>query len=237
MESEMPSRRSHDTLLSRRELLPVFLAGAASMNAGSSEPRPLTLRASGGVSVYAWHYPAAGKALPAILLFHQAGSNHAEYATIAPRLAALGYHSVAIDQRSGGRMWSQSNRTAAELGKEVDYPAALPDLEAALEWPPLQGLPPRSIVWGSSYSAALVFLLAAKHPSAVAAVMAFSPGEYLGDNHSLKDAAAKVQTPVFTGNHRARVALRDSRRGAHSYVARGDGRVWGFDWSRHSIRG
>jgi hypothetical protein len=136
MESEMPSRRSHDTLLSRRELLPVFLAGAASMNAGSSEPRPLTLRASGGVSVYAWHYPAAGKALPAILLFHQAGSNHAEYATIAPRLAALGYHSVAIDQRSGGRMWSQSNRTAAELGKEVDYPAALPDLEAALEWPP-----------------------------------------------------------------------------------------------------
>ncbi|MCU1257724.1 MAG: hypothetical protein JWO80_609 [Bryobacterales bacterium] len=197
----MPSRRSHDTLLSRRELLPVFLAGAASMNAGSPEPRPLTLRASDGVSVYAWHYPAAGKRLPAILLFHQAGSNHAEYATIALRLAALGYHSVAIDQRSGGRMWGQSNQTADELGKEVDYPAALPDLEAALEWPPLQGLPPRSIVWGSSYSAALVFLLAAKHPSAVAAVMAFSPGEYLGDirsaNHSVKDAAANVRVPVF----------------------------------------
>ena len=193
----MLGRRSHDSLLSRRELLPVFLAGAASMSAGSAEPRPLTLRASDGVSVYAWHYPAAGKTLPAILLFHQAGSNHAEYATIAPRLAALGYHSVAIDQRSGGRMWGQSNRTADKFGKDVDYAAALPDLEAALVWPPLQGLHPRSIVWGSSYSAALVFLLAAKHPSAVAAVMAFSPGEYLGDNHSVKDAAAKVQAPVF----------------------------------------
>jgi len=88
-------------------------------------------------------------------------------------------------------MWGQSNRTARELGKEVDYRAVLPDLEAALEWPPLQGLPSRSIVWGSSYSAALVFLLAAKHPSAVAAVMAFSPGEYLGDNHSVRDAARK----------------------------------------------
>jgi dienelactone hydrolase len=52
-------------------------------------------------------------------------------------------------------------------------------------------------VWGSSYSAALVFLLAAKHPSAVAAIMAFSPGEYLGADHSVRYAAAKVQVPVF----------------------------------------
>jgi dienelactone hydrolase len=197
MECEMPSRRFHDRLLSRRELLPVFLSGAASMNADSTDARPLTLRASDGVSVYAWDYPAAGKTLPAILLFHQAGSNHAEYSTIAPRLAALGYRAAAIDQRSGGRMWGQSNRTAAKFGRDVGYRAALPDLEAALEWPPLQGLPRKSIVWGSSYSAALVFLLAAKHPSAVAAVMAFSPGEYLGDSHSVKDAAAKVQAPVF----------------------------------------
>jgi pimeloyl-ACP methyl ester carboxylesterase len=154
--------------------------------------RPITLRASDGVSVYAWHDPATDNTLPAILLFHQAGSNHAEYSPIAPRLAAS-RHSLALDQRSGGPMWSQSNRTASELGKEVDYGAALPDPEEALEWPPLQGLPRRSIVWGSSHSAALVFLLAAKHPSAVAAVMAFSLGEYLGDSHSVRDAATKVQ--------------------------------------------
>lgn len=186
-----------DTLLSRRRLFPVLLAGATSVKADAPEPRRVTLRASDGVRVYAWHYRAAARTLPAILLFHQAGSNHAEYTPIAPRLAALGYHSLALDQRSGGRMWGASNQTASELGKDVDYRAVLPDLEAALEWPLLQGLPPQSIVWGSSYSAALVFLLAAKHPSAVAAVMAFSPGEYLGDNHSVRDAAAKVQAPVF----------------------------------------
>ncbi len=94
-------------------------------------------------------------------------------------------------------MWGQPNQTAGAVGADVDYRAALPDLEAALAWPSRQGFPARSIVWGSSYSAALVFLLAARHPSSVAAVLAFSPGEYLGDNHSVRDAAAQVQAPVF----------------------------------------
>ena len=48
-----------------------------------------------------------------------------------------------------------------------------------------------------------VFLVAARRPLAVAAVPAFSPGEYLallsqaGDEHSVKDTAAQVQAPVF----------------------------------------
>jgi dienelactone hydrolase len=94
-------------------------------------------------------------------------------------------------------MFGAPNRTANEYGKEADYRAALPDLEAALAWPSTQGLPAKAIVWGSSYSAALVFLLAAKHPDAIAALLAFSPGEYLGDTHSVKDAAAKIHAPVF----------------------------------------
>jgi dienelactone hydrolase len=100
-------------------------------------------------------------------------------------------------------MWGQPDRTASQFGKEADYRAALPDLEAALAWPVAQGCPSRSIIWGSSYSAALVFLVAARRPSAVAAVMAFSPGQYLspsehpGDEHSVKDAAARVRAPVF----------------------------------------
>lgn len=36
-----------------------------------------------------------------------------------------------------------------------------------------------------------------EHPSEVAAVMAFSPGEYLGDTHAVKDPAATVRAPVF----------------------------------------
>jgi dienelactone hydrolase len=178
-------------------LWPVFLAGAISANGEPAQPRQISLRASDGVTVYAWHYAAADKSRPAILLFHQAGSNHTEYAPIAPRLVALGYHALALDQRSGGNMFGAANRTATEFGNDADYRATLPDLEAALAWPATQGLPARSIVWGSSYSAALVFLLAAKHPDAIAAVLAFSPGEYLGDTHSVRDAAAKVHAPVF----------------------------------------
>ncbi len=181
--------------ISRRTLL---LASAAPLLGAVAPPVPITLTASDGVKVFAWHYRAArDKSNSAILLFHQAGSNHAEYSTIAPRLATMNYHCLAIDQRSGGNMWGIDNRTAATLGHEVDYLSALPDLEAALAWTKSQGLPPRSIVWGSSYSAALVFLLAAKHPKEIEAVLAFSPGEYLGKPHLVEEAAKQLQMPVF----------------------------------------
>jgi dienelactone hydrolase len=180
--------------LSRRRLL---LGSAATLTVKAAAPERVTLTAADGVRVYGWHYAAADKRKPTILLFHQAGSNHAEYATIAPRLVSLGYHCLALDQRSGGAMWTVANLTAAGVGKEVDYLAALPDLEAALVWPKSQGLPGKSIVWGSSYSAALVFLLAAKHPQEIAAVLAFSPGEYLDQPHVVEQAAAQVHVPVF----------------------------------------
>jgi dienelactone hydrolase len=180
--------------LSRRSLL---LASGATLTVKGAAPERVTLTAADGVHVYGWHYAAADKRKPAILLFHQAGSNHAEYSTIAPRLVGLGFHCLALDQRSGGAMWTIANLTAAGVGKEVDYLATLPDLEAALAWPKNEGLPAKSIVWGSSYSAALVFLLAAKHPQEIAAVLAFSPGEYLDQPHIVEQAAGRVHIPVF----------------------------------------
>jgi dienelactone hydrolase len=181
-------------LISRRQLL---LGAAATVTAAAPTPSPITLTAADSVKVFAWHYAASDAAKPAILLFHQAGSNHAEYSTIAPRLVAQGYHCLALDQRSGGKMWGVANRTADALGREADYLSALKDLEAALAWPRTIGLPVRSIVWGSSYSAALVLLLAARHPDDVKAVLAFSPGEYLGEPHLVESNARNVHAPVF----------------------------------------
>jgi dipeptidyl aminopeptidase/acylaminoacyl peptidase len=89
MQTEMSRSRTNRTPLSRRELFPAFFVGTISLHAAIPEPRRITLRSSDGVSVYAWHYPATDKTLPAIPLFHQAGSNHAEYATIAPGLATF----------------------------------------------------------------------------------------------------------------------------------------------------
>jgi dienelactone hydrolase len=71
------------------------------------------------------------------------------------------------------------------------------DLEAALVWAKSSGRSGPVIVWGSSYSAALVFLLAAKHPQDVKALLAFSPGEYLAGASSMRSAAAQLSIPIF----------------------------------------
>jgi dienelactone hydrolase len=130
-----------------------------------------------------------------IVLFHQAGSSAYEYSTIAPRLNALGFSTLAVDQRSGGNLFGP-NRTVARAGKsQQDYLAALPDLEAALNWARLQNS--HVILWGSSYSASLIFRIAADNPDLVTALLAFSPGEYFPDKHFTSDAASDVHVPVF----------------------------------------
>ena len=157
----------------------------------------VSLTASDGVKVYGDFYPAARKSDAYILLFHQAGSNRGEYAPIAPRLAKLGYNCLAIDQRSGGERFGQANETVRQLGHSADYLGALKDMEAALVWARTAKHSSKVIVWGSSYSSALVFLLAAQHPDDVAAVLAFSPGEYLGSSNLVHQAAAKISVPIY----------------------------------------
>ena len=157
----------------------------------------ISFAASDRVQVFADYYSAGSKAKPLILLFHQAGSNRGEYVTIGPRLAALGFNALAIDQRSGGNAWGRTNETVKHLGKSTDYDEALLDLEAALQWAKSSGQTESILVWGSSYSAALVFLLAAKHRREIRAILAFSPGEYLGGSSTVRKAAAQVSIPIF----------------------------------------
>lgn len=157
----------------------------------------VTLTAGDGVQVYGAYYPAKGESAPVILLFHQAQSNHSEYAPIAPRLVAEGFSCLAIDQRSGDNMWGKENQTVAHLGKSTDYLETLPDLEEALAWARQQEPNRKVILWGSSYSSSLVFVLAAKHPGEITALLAFSPDEYFHDKHLIEDAAARLMIPVF----------------------------------------
>jgi dienelactone hydrolase len=153
---------------------------------------PISLKAKDGVVVHGNYYRAAHpKAL--ILLFHQAGSSKDEYATIAPRLVEAGYSALAIDQRSGGDLFGP-NETAVGLGRKADYLEAKQDLEAALVWGQRQKLP--ILIWGSSYSSSLVFLVAAEHPD-VKAVLAFSPGEYFDNKSLVRDAASHVTAPIY----------------------------------------
>lgn len=155
--------------------------------------RPVTLIAADGVRVSGWRQaPANPKAL--VLLFHQAGSSSAEYATIAPRLVAGGLAVLAIDQRSGGDLFGP-NRTVERLGASRDYLEVRADLEAAIGWGQRQH--PRIVLWGSSYSSSLALMAAAERPRGLVAVLSFSPGEYFGDTPVVRRAAARVRVPTL----------------------------------------
>ncbi len=185
--------------------------------ARAQEAKPVQFKAADGVTVYGVYYEAKSSASPVILLFHQAGSNHFEYAGIAPKLVAAGFSCLAIDQRWGGAMWGRGNETVRKLGhaetaagKVSDLQA---DLEAALEWAHEREPHRKVILWGSSYSASLVFVVAAEHPDEVAGVLAFSPGEYFDTQPTLvREAATKVHVPVFVTSENEADALADATR-------------------------
>jgi alpha-beta hydrolase superfamily lysophospholipase len=156
----------------------------------------MTVTTADGVTVYGELYPQAGERLRGtILLFHQAGSNATEYATIGPELAAMGFDALAIDQRSGGPRTGAPNRTVDVLGGSTGYLEALPDLEAALNWARTRGDLP-VILWGSSYSSSLVLVLAGRDAAGVDAVLAFSPGEYLR-GVGVADSVTTLTVPAY----------------------------------------
>ena len=173
------------------------MIGVLAISVALAATREVNYKAADGVTVYAEHATAKARSRGLIVLFHQASGSRAEYATIAPRLNELGFDTLAVDQRSGGNQFGTPNKTAAGVTKAVTYLDALPDLEASVKFARSELKANRVIVWGSSYSAALVFVLAANMPNDVMGVLAFSPDEYLGRPSMVRDAARKVVVPVF----------------------------------------
>lgn len=176
------------------------VAGSAVADAGF---RSADFDTAGGIRVRADVYDAKDPSATLVLLFHQAGWSRGEYREIAPKLVSLGYRVMAVDQRSGGQVNGVRNETAARASKKrlpTGYLDAYSDLEAALRYAKAQWKAARVVVWGSSYSASLVFRLAAEHPSDVSAVMAFAPGEYFkraeGPTY-VEGLAEKVSQPLF----------------------------------------
>ncbi len=137
-----------------------------------------------GVPVFVDRYFASANG-PVVSLFHQGGgSARGEYGFLIPRLLELGLNVVAADLQGGGERFGFPNRTLRETPQPSDfhYCDALPQARAVLDsaraWYPES----RHVVWGSSYSGALV-LHAVADGYAVDRVLAFSPasGEVMGD--------------------------------------------------------
>lgn len=147
------------------------------------KPETVTFPSKDGIPVTADLYMAYGRDAPLILLCHRANWSRGEYLEIAPKLNLLGFNAIAIDQRSGKTKNEIDNATklAAEAaGKGTTYLDAVQDIQSAIEY--ASKLSKRKIIlWGSSYSSSLGFVLAKSNQDKIAAYLAFSPGEYFTD--------------------------------------------------------
>lgn len=136
---------------------------------------------------------------PTLLLCHQARYNKSEYDGIAERLQQAGFNCIAIDQRSGGPIGAVQNETynrAIALGLPTDYVDAQQDIEAAIDFAKMRFNGPL-VLWGSSYSSTLALYIGAENPN-VAAVVSFSPGDYLADDKgSLVPIMESFTKPFF----------------------------------------
>ncbi|MFT4662481.1 MAG: dienelactone hydrolase [Patiriisocius sp.] len=146
-------------------------------------------------------YVIENKRAPYIILYHQANSSRGEYRNIAPKLNDLGFNCIAIDQRSGHKSQGITNETckrAIKANKKIRFTSAIPDTEATLQYVKNILKAEEIIIWGSSYSASVVFYLGSKYPRDVDAIIAFSPGEYLKINDkSIASFSPDINCPIF----------------------------------------
>ncbi len=147
----------------------------------------VTFNSEDGIQITADKY-LINEEYPYILLFHQAGSSRGEFNEIALRFQKLRYNCLAVDLRSGDNSNFVRNETARNLGSKgssVKFLDAAQDIRAAIDF--AWALNPKEVILlGSSYSASLV-MLEGKDNTNVKAVIAFSPGEYFGDDLRMEE--------------------------------------------------
>ena len=166
----------------------------------------ITFPSKDGLTIHARVYHK-NKALPVLLLCHQAGSSKDEYNETAQLLADWGYNSIAIDQRAGGTRLGGNNETATlaeQQGKATEFSDAEQDIEAAIEYAfKLYDKP--IILVGSSYSASLALKFGAIN-NKILAVAAFSPGEYFKqDTQYIAKSAVQLKKPAFITSSKAEI--------------------------------
>jgi len=140
-----------------------------------------------------------------LVLYHMARASRGEYRDIAKRLNDLGYATLAVDQRSGGKFNDVNNETVNAVGKSTSFVDAVPDLVAASDWARQHTDVQQVGVIGSSYSAGLVLVLSAQNQNFADAVISFSPGEYYGSDDFVTSKLSKIQVPVFLTSARNEV--------------------------------
>jgi len=169
--------------------LMTFLHGKETITFPSKDKIPIT------ADLYAPHEDLE---TPFIVLFHRARWSRGEYKGIARDLNKLGFNCLAVDARSGDTLGGTKNETAHAAKakrKKTEYKHALPDLEAATLYAKEKYAKGQLLIWGSSYSASLVFSVAHDLKEIVNGVVAFSPNFPKWKAESR--AARKLTIPIF----------------------------------------
>ncbi len=184
-----------------------ILSALLVLNLSLSAAEKLSYPSLDGLEVTADLYALDGKAeAPVIILFHQARYSRGAYQEIAPKLNKLGFRCLAVDARSGKEVNGVVNETAARAkkkGKAMEYRDALPDLKASVAYAHEKFPKAPILIWGSSYSASMVFAVAAEHPEEVKGLLSFSPNFPRWKPE--EKAAASLAIPVFVTSSKKEV--------------------------------
>ncbi len=162
----------------------------------------IVFKSADGLNITADLYITNPESSPFIILFHQAGWSRGEYQEIAPKLNQLGFNSMAIDQRSGGNVKGVINETHLRAVKQnlpTEYTDAEVDMNSAIDYVKKKfNKASKLIIWGSSYSSALVLKIAGDRKD-IDGALSFAPGEYFpnkGKDYVTK-SAINITKPVF----------------------------------------
>lgn len=142
-----------------------------------------------------------------LLLCHRSHCNRAEYRETAPVFNKLGYSCLAIDQRSGMKVFGEINETknrAKEKGLSTGYLDAKPDIEAGIDYSFELNNKNPIILFGSSYSASLALLITSETEK-IKATIAYSPGEYL-KGINLAEKIKSINKPIFVSSPKKEIA-------------------------------
>jgi len=135
---------------------------------------------------------------PYLILFHQEGSSRGEYNETALKFMKLNFNCLAVDLRSGNNsnyVRNETARKAMQTFKPSLFLDAGNDIEAAIEY--AYNINNQNVILvGSSFSASLCMVIGNRNPH-VKAVIAFSPGEFFGDNLRLEEELDTFRIPLF----------------------------------------
>jgi pimeloyl-ACP methyl ester carboxylesterase len=163
----------------------------------STQKKKITFLSRDSLEVTADLY-LAKEEYPYLLLFHQEGSSRGEYNETALKFTKLNFNCLAVDLRSGNNsnyVRNETARKAMQSFKPSMFLDAGNDIEAAIDY--AYNLSNKDVILvGSSFSASLCMVIGNRNPH-VKAVIAFSPGEFFGDDLRLKEEIDTFRIPLF----------------------------------------